>query len=234
MKYFFLAYAIIAALVIGLLPMRGEKRAETPLRLFPDMDDQDKLKAQKPDAFFSDGAGGRHPVDGTNPVGFLPEGQSELGGIPEYEFGGGTSYYATGAIEDYYSNGMPDELGLDANNVDAFLRRGEEVYNINCMPCHGKSGDGLGITSSFGVPGIANLTLDNFGQAAYPDGRLFDVISNGKGNMGAYKHNIPIRDRWAVVAYVRALQTARKAPLSDPSIKAAFDAATQNTESSAQ
>ena len=224
MKYFFLAYAIIAALVIGLLPMRGEKSPDTPLRLFPDMDDQDKLKAQKPSDFFADGAGGRLPVDGTHPLGFLPDGRTDLGGVPEYEFGGGAGYYETGAIEGYYSNGMPEELGLNEDNVEAFLRRGMEVYNINCMPCHGESGDGLGVAATYGVPGIANLTLDSFKQPTYPDGRLYEVITNGKGNMGAYKHNLPLRDRWATVAYVRAIQLARKAPLSDASIKAAFEA----------
>ena len=225
MKYFFLAYAILAALFIGLMPSRGEKKPKPPIRLFPDMDEQDYLRAQKPDGFFADGAGGRHPVDGTYPVGFQPDGATELGGIPVYEFGGGTGYYHTGSIEDYYSNGMPEELGLTADNVEAFLRRGGEVYHINCMPCHGSSGDGLGIATSFGVPGVANLTLENFGAAAYPDGRMFEVISNGKGNMGGYKHNISLRDRWAVVGYVRALQAARRAPLSDEGIKAAFEQA---------
>lgn len=224
MKYFFLAYAIVAALVIGLLPMRGEKTAKTPIRLFPDMDDQDKLKAQKPSSFFADGVGSREPVDGTHPVGFLADGARELGGIHSYEFGGGTGYYYTGGIDGYFSNGMPGELGLTTDNVEAFLRRGHEVYDINCMPCHGSSGDGMGITSSFGVPGVANLTLDAFGQATYPDGRLYDVIAHGKGNMGGYKHNISVRDRWAVVAYVRALQIARKAPLSDPAVRAAYEA----------
>ncbi|MBK1826314.1 c-type cytochrome [Haloferula rosea] len=224
MKYFFLAYAIIAALVIGLLPMRGDKTAKTPIRLFPDMDDQDKVMHQVPSDFFADGVGSREPVDGTQPVGFLADGDNKLGGIHEYEFGGETGYYYTGGIEGYFSNGMPGELELNEENVEAFLRRGEEVYDINCMPCHGASGDGLGITTSFGVPGVANLTLDNFGQAAYPDGRLYDVIANGKGNMGGYKHNISVRDRWAVVAYVRALQIARKAPLADPKVKAAYEA----------
>lgn len=224
MKYFFLAYAIVIVLFVGLMPIRGAKRAETPLRIFPDMDDQDKIVAQAPDAFFADGSGSRHPVTGTHPVGFQPDGKTELGGIPEYEFGGGTDYYYTGGIDDYYSNGMPEELGLKADNVNAFLNRGKERYNINCMPCHGISGDGMGIASSFGVPGVANLTLDNYGQATYPNGRMFDVISNGKGNMGGYKHNMSIRDRWAVIAYVRAIQIARKAPLSDATIKAAFEA----------
>lgn len=223
MKYFFLAYAIIAALFIGLMPTRGEKSAKTPIRLFPDMDEQDKLKAQKPDAFFADGQGARLPVQGTRPLGFNPEGVREIGGIPEPEFGGGTSYYETGGLDGYYANGMPEELGLTEENVGAFLRRGKEVFDINCAICHGESGDGAGITGRFGVPGIANLTLDNFGQEIYPDGRLFEVITNGKGNMGAYKHNIALRDRWATIAYIRALQTARKAPYD--AVKEAFDKA---------
>lgn len=224
MKYFFLAYAIIAALFIGLMPTRGGKSADTPIRLFPDMDDQDKLKAQKPDDFFADGHGGRLPVHGTQALGFNPEGASEIGGIPEPEFGGGTGYYATGGIDGYYANGMPEELKLTADTVGAFIKRGEEAYNINCAICHGTSGDGQGITGQFGVPGIANLADDLKKQPVYPDGRMFEVITNGKGQMGAYKHNINLRDRWAIVAYVRALQFARKVPYE--TVKEAFDTAT--------
>ena len=124
MKYFFLAYAIIAALFIGLMPMRGGKSPDTPIRLFPDMDEQDKLKAQKPDGFFADGQGARLPVHGTQALGFNAEGASEIGGIPEPEFGGGTGYYATGGIDGYYANGMPEELKLTAENVGAFLNGG--------------------------------------------------------------------------------------------------------------
>ena len=226
MKYFFLAYAIFAALFIGLMPQRGAKFAEPPIRLFPDMDEQDKLKAQKPDRFFADGVGSRHPVEGTHPVGFLPDGANELGGIPEYEFGGDTGYYATGTIGDYFGTGMPGELGLDAGGMTAFLRRGEESYNIHCAICHGRSGDGQGITGKFGVPGIASLVDATKQREAYPDGKLFHVISNGQGQMGPYKHNISLRDRWAVVAYVRALQVARQAPLADAGVKEAFEAAT--------
>ncbi len=203
------------------MPTRGAKSPDTPIRLFPDMDEQDKLKAQKPSDFFADGQGARLPVHGTQALGFNAEGAKEIGGIPELEFGGGTGHYATGGIDGYYANGMPEELKLTPENVGAFLTRGQEVFDVNCAICHGKSGDGLGITSNFGVPGIANLVQDTYAQATYPDGRLFDVISNGKGNMGAYKHNIPLRDRWAIVAYVRALQTARKAPYD--AVKEAFD-----------
>ena len=224
MKYFFLAYAIIAALFIGLMPVRGSKSPDTPIRLFPDMDEQDKLKPQKPSDFFADGQGARQPVHGTQALGLNPEGLKEIGGIPEAEFGGGTGHLATGGIDDYFANGMPEALGLNAENVGAFLKRGEEVFDVNCAICHGKSGDGQGITGQFGVPGIANLTQDTYAQATYPDGRLFHVISEGKGNMSGYKHNIALRDRWAVVAYVRALQLARKAPYDV--VKEAFDKAT--------
>ena len=74
MKYFFLAYAIIAALFIGLMPVRGSKSPDTPIRLFPDMDEQDKLKPQKPSDFFADGQGARQPVHDTHALGLNPEG----------------------------------------------------------------------------------------------------------------------------------------------------------------
>jgi len=222
MKYFFLVYAIIAALFIGLMPGRGSKKHESPLRLFPDMDEQDVLKPQKPDSFFANGQGGRQPVAGTQPIGFNAEGEREIGGIPEAEFGGQPGYYYTGHIDDYFGSGMPEELGLTQENVGAFLRRGEEVFNVNCAICHGKSGDGNGITGKFGVPGIADLSSDTKSAANYPDGRIFETITNGKGQMGSYRHNIPVRDRWAVIAYVRAIQTARKAPYD--AFKSAFEA----------
>lgn len=224
MRYFFLIYAIIALLVIGMFGFRGEKFSKPPLRMFPDMDEQDVVKAQKHEAFFADGMGSRQPVHGTQPLGFNTTGEKSIGGVPEPEFSGATGYYYTGHLDDHYANGMPAELGLTEKNVGELLRRGEERFNISCMPCHGKSGDGNGITSKFGVPGAANLVSPLYGQASYPDGRLFEVITKGKGNMSGYGYNVPVRDRWAIIAYVRALQTAKAAPY-EGSVKAAFDAA---------
>ena len=209
MRYFFLAYAIIAVLVVGIFGFRGQHFSKPPLRIFPDMDEQDKLKPQKPDEFFADGYGGRQPVDETQPRGFNPDGVREIGGIPEYEFSGDTGYYYTGHVGDYFGTGMPDELELTAENTEAFIRRGHERFAIYCSPCHGTSGDGQGITSHFGVPGIANLQGDPY-KGTYPDGRLFDVITHGKGQMGSYGANVPVRDRWAIIAYVRTLQAAKE------------------------
>ena len=77
MRYFFLAFALIVLLVISFFGFRGDKFSGTPLRLFPDMDDQDKVKTQKPSEFFADGLGSRKPVLGTIPRGFAQGGVSQ-------------------------------------------------------------------------------------------------------------------------------------------------------------
>ncbi len=212
MRYFFLAYALIAMLVVGIFGFRGQHFSKPPIRIFPDMDDQDKIKAQKPDDFFANGVGSRLPVTGTQPRGLNEEGDRVIGGIPEYEFSGQTGYYYSGRVGDYYGDGMPDELLLgEAGAARALVERGHERFGIYCAVCHGKSGDGQGVTSQYGVPGIANFHMDNFKIGAYPNGRIFDVITHGKGQMGAYGYNIPVRDRWAIISYVRALQAAKEA-----------------------
>lgn len=212
MRYFFLAYAIVAVLVVGMLGFRGQHFSKPPIQVFPDMDNQDKLKAQSPSHFFADRQGSRQPVAGTQPLGFNEAGKKEIGGIPEYEFGGQTGYYYTGHVGDYFGTGMPDELELDSEaTATQLIKRGKERYGIYCSACHGETGNGLGITSHYGVPGIANLHLDPFNSASYPDGRMFDVITHGKGMMSGYGANIPVRDRWAIISYVRTLQAAKQA-----------------------
>jgi mono/diheme cytochrome c family protein len=211
MRYFFLAYAVIALLVVGIFGVRGQKSTSPPIQIFPDMDNQDKVKAQSPSTFFADGMGSRLPVVGTQPRGFNPEGDAVIGDIPEHEFGGLDIYYHTGKIGDYYGTGMPEELELsNAESAAALIRRGRERFGIYCAVCHGASGDGQGITGKYGVPAIANFHLGNFQSETYPDGRLYDVITHGKGQMSGYGYNIPVRDRWAIVAYVRTLQAAKK------------------------
>jgi mono/diheme cytochrome c family protein len=216
MRFFFLAYAIIAVLFVGIMGFRGQTFHKPPVQIFPDMDDQDKLKAQAPSTFFADRKGSRLPVDATQPLGFNEQGASEIGGIPEYEFGGQTGYYYTGHVGDYFGTGMPEELSLTEENVGALIRRGEERFGIFCAVCHGQSGNGLGVTSRYGVPGIANFHLDPYQSELYPNGRMYDVITNGKGMMGGYGAYIPVRDRWAIVAYVRTLQAAKIAADSAP------------------
>lgn len=214
MRYFFLTYALLAMLVVGLLGWRGQKFATPPLRIFPDMDEQDKLRAQKPEGFFADGHGGRLPVARTQPRGFNPDGASVVGGIPEYEFGGQGGYYFSGRIGDYYGIGMPAELQLTEQTARQLIHRGRERFTIHCAPCHGPSGDGQGMTSAYGVPVNTNpnAKLNSLSPAVYPDGRLFNTISNGMGRMSGYAAQVPARDRWAIISYIRTLQAAKQAP----------------------
>ncbi|MGJ8696321.1 MAG: c-type cytochrome [Verrucomicrobiaceae bacterium] len=206
MKYFFLAYLAVALLVVGIFGFRGDKFSQAPIRVFPDMDEQDKVKAQKPSAFFEDGMGSREPIPGTVP-------NSGDDGVFAVDFSAGRDgYYATGEHEGTYGNGMPSELSLgDEAASTALLGRGKDMYGVHCAICHGDSGDGKGVVGHyFSQSNVVVASIHNFPQSSHPDGYIFNVISNGKGNMGGYKHNLPLRDRWAIVAYLRTLQAAAK------------------------
>jgi hypothetical protein len=202
MKYFFLALFLLCVLVVGIGGFRGDLKTERPIEIFPDMDVQDKILGQADSNFFSDGQGSRNPVRGSVP-------HAGDDGVFPVEFSEGRSgYYHTGAIDDYFGNGMPAELGLNKDNIEGFLRRGHERYSASCAPCHGEAGDGKGITSYYGMAGIANLHTKL--RETTPDGNIYNTITHGKGLMGSYGATLPVRDRWAIVAYVRALQTAMK------------------------
>lgn len=206
MKYFFLALISFAILIVGVFGLRGDKFSQAPIEVFPDMDHQDKVKAQTANSFFADGMGSRRPVIGTVP-------KHADSGIMPLEFGVGRSgYYFDGKLDGSFGNGMPAELSLsDESDSIGFLARGEDMFNVHCAICHGKSGDGKGVVAAYFAKADPIITVPSLLTAlpaTHPDGLIYDVISNGKGGMGAYKHNIPVRDRWAIVAYLRALQTS--------------------------
>ena len=85
------------------------------------------------------------------------------------------------------------------------------VNVVDTSEQHGESGNGNGITAQYGMPIATNLSakLNAISPESYPDGRIFDVITRGKGLMGAYGANIPVRDRWAIIAYIHTLQAAK-------------------------
>ena len=93
------------------------------------------------------------------------------------------------------------------------LRRGRERYDIYCSPCHSRVGDGRGIMTKRGY--VPPPTFHNDRLRKVADGHLFDVISNGLRNMPSYAHQVPVDDRWAIVAYMRALQRSRNATIED-------------------
>jgi len=206
MKYFFLSLIALSILLVGVFGFRGDKFSQAPIQVFPDMDDQDKVKAQTADSFFADGMGSRKPVTGTIPR------NAEVGVMP-VEFGAGRAgYYFDGKKEATFGNGLPDDLGIESEaDMVGLLGRGEDMFNVHCAICHGKSGNGKGVVSHhLGKVGVGVPSLHNYPQETSPDGYIYEVISNGKGLMGGYKHNLPVRDRWAIVSYLRALQASAK------------------------
>ncbi|MCP4849109.1 MAG: cytochrome c [Verrucomicrobiaceae bacterium] len=212
MRYLFLAMILAACLVVGMFGFRGHKFSDTPVELFPDMDRQGRVNAQSKSAFFADGAGSRIPVAGVLPMGFsIPENPVEDGDPILDGFTLPGSYFNSGRIGEYYGDGMPEELQVD----QALLARGRARFGIYCAICHGASGDGEGTLANFGnMRPIANLHMPQFSDPANPqyrpDGELFEVITIGRARMGAYGSAIPAADRWAIIAYVRALQDAVK------------------------
>jgi len=94
------------------------------------------------------------------------------------------------------------------------VARGLQVYTIYCVPCHGAAADGRGIVSGYFNPKPANLLTDTL--KLQPVGHFFDVITNGKGIMFSYSSRVAPMDRWAVIAYIRALQINKDKPLDVP------------------
>lgn len=221
MRYFFLIYALVAILVVSIFGFRGDKFEQTPFRIFPDMDDMDRIDPQSESDFFSDGMGSRQPVDKTVPHGYSAV-DKEAGLIDEKGFANSLSFYDTGMFDDkVFGDGLPvDELKLTEENAEAFLKRGETVFYVQCSRCHGESGNGKGVVASYGIPGVANLQTSKL-----PTGAIYDIIVHGRGGMGSLGHNVNVRDRWAAVAYVKALQYSRNAPLEQ--VKEAYEAGTK-------
>jgi mono/diheme cytochrome c family protein len=103
--------------------------------------------------------------------------------------------------------GTTNFVTVNPLKVDAALMaRGQQRFQIYCSPCHGLTAEGNGITKKFGMATVANLHDPRIVQ--FTDGEIFNVITHGRNLMGPYASQIPTEDRWAIVAYVRALQLA--------------------------
>lgn len=166
---------------------RGCTSSQPPIHLNPSMDDQPKVQPQSASDFFYDGASMREPVPGTVPIGGLKE---------------DTAFYTGKDADGQFVATIP--VAAD----EALLERGRDRYEIYCQPCHDARGDGRGILFQRG-----NVPTASFHQEKilnYTDGQIFDVITNGAGLMAGYRWPIPPADRWAIVAYVRALQRERQ------------------------
>jgi mono/diheme cytochrome c family protein len=141
--------------------------------------------------FFADGRSARNPVEGTVARGDLRE----------------DAYLYTGKINGNPGDYMPFPVTREV------LEHGHERFNVYCTPCHGRVGDGNGFIPSRGLKRPPSYHIDRLRKV--PVGYFFDVMTNGFGVMQDYSAQVPPRDRWAIAAYIRALQLSQNATAAD-------------------
>lgn len=191
-----LRHLLLLASFVGLLVAAGcvsPSGDRPPLMVFPDMDFQPKYRPQGESPLFADRRAARPPVPGT----VATDAPVEI-----------DDPYYSGRSGDMYVGKLPVPVTRE------LLLRGQERFNIYCAPCHDRTGQGKGI-----VPSRTTgwLPTDLTGPAVYemPDGEIFNVITHGRRTMPPYAAQIPVADRWAIVAYVRVLQRARRGTVQD-------------------
>jgi Cytochrome C oxidase, cbb3-type, subunit III len=180
--------------VLLLTGCRGSLSKSPPVHVVLNMDFQEKFEAQEENTFFENGMAMRPPVEGT-----VARGQ--LNDEPRY---------FTGRNPDgSFVSSMPISL------TTAVMERGQDRYEIFCAVCHGSAGDGQGIimTGNYGYVPAPDYHTD--ARRAQPDGFFYDAISRGIRTMPGYAAQIPVADRWAIVAYIRALQRSQHAGVED-------------------
>lgn len=197
-------YLLLVSVVLSWVPIAFLTRARSApqrsprMQLIPDMDKQPKFRPQRPNAIFADGRADRRPPEGT-----VARGAART-----------DDHLHLGRVDGEWAATLPMPA------TEALMRRGQERYGIHCAPCHGLSGNGDGIVArradrleegTWTPPASLHDEL----VRSRPVGHLFNTITNGIRNMPAYGPQISERDRWAIVAYVRALQRSRNATLED-------------------
>ena len=158
-----------------------------------DMYDQPRLEPLEKNTFFDDGRSSRPLVEG----------------VVEYGAISPTDVFNSGKVDGQFTDELPESIELNA----ALLKRGEQRFNIFCSNCHGLSGDGDGMIVLRGYRKPPTYHSDRL--RGMPIGYFFDVATNGFGVMPSYASQIPVKDRWAIASYVRALQLTQYAKLDD-------------------
>jgi mono/diheme cytochrome c family protein len=175
---------------------RGTLSEKPPIHPNLNMDFQERFDPQEPNPFFADGRAMRPPVPGTVARGMLKD---------------DTRFYLGRTASGDFVQQMPVPL------TAALLQRGQERYDIFCSVCHGRAGDGQGIimTGNYGYTPAPSYHDETVRQRMAADGYVYNVITNGVRTMPGYAQQVPVADRWAIVAYIRALQRSQNAAAAD-------------------
>lgn len=199
--YGLLIVASASAVPFALAALARVSTSERPrIHIIPDMDSQQKFKAQRPNPFFEDGRAMRLDVAGTVAQGELRD----------------DDHFYLGKVGGAFAKTFPAEIEV----TQATMERGRERFGIYCTPCHGVDGSGHGMVherarSLMQGTWVPPTDLHQEVLMYKPVGELFDGISRGIRNMPPYARQIDTADRWAVVLYLRALQRSRAASIAD-------------------
>lgn len=191
MKISALRLTLAAAAAILLSGCAGQSSRNTPVVIFTDMDYQGRYEPQGEGRYFSDRRASRRPVPGTIAVGQLNQDES----------------FYTGLVSNQYVGKNPVTIDMEV------MRTGQRRFNTYCSPCHDRTGTGRGLVGQRAVWIPTNLHEDRV--RAFNDGEIYHVITNGRRSMPSYRHQIVPEDRWAIVAYLRALQRAKAGTVED-------------------
>ena len=198
MRYLLYSILVIVAMTAAaftIVGIPGHLSRKPPLEVFPDMDRQAKLRPAQPFDFFTNGLTSQMPPAGT--VARSAPVETANGAVYSYQEVSFNSGRVTGTTNFVVLN----PLVVNA----AMLQRGRAQFDIYCTPCHGALGDGNGITKKIGaMPAV--ISLHDKRIIDMTDGEIFNTVTHGKGLMGAYGGTIAPQDRWAIIAYTRALQ----------------------------
>jgi mono/diheme cytochrome c family protein len=193
--------AMLSLIPFALLYYARATNSPVPrISIIPDMDNQQRFKAQQANPLFADDRAMRPQVAG-----------SVAAGMQQAD-----DFFYRGISGGQWATAFPPQVALNAE----LLNRGRERYGIYCAACHGLAGDGDGMVSKRAEDlaegmWIPPVSYHSATVRSRPLGHIFNTISNGIRTMPAYGTQIPPEDRWAIVAYVRALQRSRHATLSD-------------------
>ena len=174
-----------------------------------DMQDQPRMKPFRSTSFFSNGLSSRPPVTGTVPRGFLRADRAFFTGKKNAPSATSSVSNPTPSTGGQQQASYPDDIEeFPLPITQEVVARGRERFEIFCSACHGSTGNGDGMIVRRGYRRAASFHTDALRQA--PVGHYFDAITNGWGAMPSYAPQIPPGDRWAIVAYVRALQLSNQ------------------------
>jgi mono/diheme cytochrome c family protein len=205
--------AFIALVVISFIPLamiarqRSTKHTHPRLDILPDMDIQAKFLPQSENDLFADHRAMRP----------IPEGTIARGQLHADDF------YWRGRVNGDWAKTIPARAAQDAGGWGKLVARGQQRFDIYCAVCHGAAGYGDGAIAQraafLAEQGEANwvppANLQDEAIRTRPDGHIFNTITNGVRTMPAYGPQIPTNDRWAIVAYVRALERSQRTSIRD-------------------